>query len=80
MEVLLVWLKNEEESDFNFHKLEAHEGKRCSCYQCNYEVTSKQSLKTHNEVVHEGVEYLCDDCKLSNRMERDIKIHSLWFL
>ena len=30
-------------SDFKFHKLEAHEGIRYSCYQCDYEVTSKQS-------------------------------------
>ena len=49
-------------SDFKFHKLEANEGKIYSCYQCDYEVTSKQSLKTHNEADHEGDKYQCNDC------------------
>ena len=38
-------------------KLEAHESTRYFCYQCDYEVTSKQSLKAHEEAVHQGVEY-----------------------
>ena len=27
------------------------------CYECDYEFTSKQGWKAHNEAVHEGVEY-----------------------
>ena len=46
-----------EKSDSKFHKSEAHKGKRYSCYQCDYKVISKQSLKAHKEAVHEGVEY-----------------------
>ena len=49
--------KIKDKADFKFHKLETNEGKRYSCYQCEYEVTSKQSLKTHNEADHEGDEY-----------------------
>ena len=68
-----MWLKNKEKSDFKFHKLEAHEGKRYSCYQCDYEVTSKRSLKAHIEAVHEGVEYWCDVCNYQTGWKEPLK-------
>ena len=32
----------------------------CNC--CDHKFTALTSLKAHNEVVHEGVKYLCDHC------------------
>ena len=61
--------KNKDKSDFKFH----NEGKRYSCYQCDYEVTSKQTLKTHNEADHEGDEYQCDDCNYQTGWKETLK-------
>ena len=49
--------KNEKNSDFKFHKLEAHESIRYSCYQCDYEVTSKQSWKLSKKHLTKVLEY-----------------------
>ena len=65
--------KTLKQSDFKLHKLEAHEGTRYFCYQCDYEVTSKQSLKTHNEADHEGDEYQCDDCNYQTGWKETLK-------
>jgi hypothetical protein len=32
----------------------------CNC--CDHKFTALTSLKAHDEVVHEGVKYLCDHC------------------
>ena len=32
----------------------------CNC--CDHKFTTLNSLKAHNEVVHEGVKYSCDHC------------------
>ena len=45
------------------------------CDLCDYFCASKQTLKRHKEVKHEGIRYPCDQCEYSTTRMSDLKKH-----
>ena len=40
-----------------------HEWVKYPCMQCNYHVTTKESVDKDKKAVHEGVKYSCRQCE-----------------
>ena len=49
--------------------------KRFPCDQCHFSATFVHALKTHVQIVHEGIRYPCDLCEYTGAKQDDVRKH-----
>ena len=61
----------------NKHVKTAHEGLRLNCDLCERQFVTKNALKVHKEIVHEGnkARYHCEFCGKTFAYERSFGLH-----
>ena len=54
-----------------------HEGIRYACNLCNYQAPTKQSLKGHNQSIHNynGTRFGCNQCKYNAKHKSSLRRH-----
>ena len=65
---------SEEKHDESVHTKSDH--KQYDCYECDFEVGSKEQLKHHLKNIHGiGQEYRCNECEFNTNEKDQLEVH-----